>query len=110
MRQRVVAMAVLLVTLVSTNVVSPAQTQAEHTRRIVSKVDPLYPELARKMSIQGLVRLAVVVNATGRMKHAEVLGGNPLLAKSAIDALDKWKWEPCLQETHELVMINFRPD
>jgi protein TonB len=110
MRQRVVAMAVLFVTLVSTHVVAPAQTQAEHTRKIVSKVDPLYPDLARKMSIQGLVRLEVAVTATGRMRRAEVLGGNPLLAKSAMDAVDKWKWEPSSQETHEIVIINFRPE
>jgi len=110
MRQRAVAMAVLFVILVLTGVVGPAQTQAEHARRIVSKVDPLYPDLARKMGIQGLVRLEVVVTATGRMKRAEVLGGNPVLAKSAMDAVDKWKWEPLSQETRELVMINFRPD
>jgi hypothetical protein len=32
-----------------------------------------------------------------------------LLAKAAIDAIEKWKWAPAAQETKELVELNFHP-
>jgi TonB family protein len=62
------------------------------------------------MSMQGTVRLEAVVTANGKLKHVEVLGGSPLLAKAALDALGKWKWEPSTQETRELVLFNFHPN
>ena len=42
--------------------------------------------------ITGAVRVAVVVAPNGKPKSIEVLGGNPLLAKSAVDAIQQWKW------------------
>ena len=110
MRQLLVAMAVVFVTLGYSSPPCRAQAVSEHARKIVSKVDPLYPDLARRMSMQGTVRLEAVVTSNGKLKHAEVLGGSPLLAKAAIDALEKWKWEPSSQETRELILINFRPN
>ena len=75
MRQLVVAIAVALGLVASSNTDCTAQTVGDHTRKIVYKIDPLYPDLARRMSMQGTVRLEVVVAANGKLKHAEVLGG-----------------------------------
>jgi TonB family protein len=88
---------------------SLAQEQPEGTRRIVDRVVPVYPDLARKMQIRGTVRVAVVVAPNGKMKSSQVIGGNPLLAKAAVDAIDKWKWVPAPQETKELIELNFHP-
>jgi hypothetical protein len=38
-----------------------------------------------------------------------VIGGNPLLAKAAVDAIEQWKWVPAAQKTKELVELNFHP-
>jgi TonB family protein len=110
MRQLAVALAVFFCTLLCFQVSSPAQFQGEHARKVLAKVDPLYPDLARRMKMQGTVRLEAVVTPAGKLKHAEVLGGSPVLAKSAVDALEKWKWEPGPQETREVILINFHPD
>src|SRR5215831_488377 len=110
MRQLAVAIAVVFLTLSFSSPASNAQAASEHARKIVYKVDPLYPDLARRMSMQGMVRLEAVVTVSGKLKHAEVLGGNPLLAKAAVDAMEKWKWEPSPQETREIVLINFHPN
>ena len=88
---------------------SLAQEQPEATRKIVSKVVPVYPELANKMQMRGTVKVEVVVAPNGKVKFTQVIGGSPLLAKAAVDAIEKWKWAPAAQETKELVELNFHP-
>jgi len=61
------------------------------------------------MQISGTVRVEAVVAPNGRLKLTQVLGGHPLLAKAAVDAIEKWKWAPAPQETKELIILNFRP-
>jgi TonB family protein len=87
-----------------------AQEQPEAaTRKIVSKVVPDYPELARKMKITGTVRVEVTVASNGKAKFTQVVGGSPVLAKAAVDAIEKWKWASGPQETKELIELNFHP-
>jgi TonB family protein len=86
-----------------------AQEQPEGKRTIVDRVVPLYPDLARKMQIRGTVRVVVVVTPSGKTKFTQVIGGNPLLAKAAVDAIEKWKWAPAPQDTKELIELNFHP-
>ena len=74
----------------------------------MSKVDPLYPELASKMQISGTVRVEALVAPNGKPRLTQVIGGHPVLAKAAVDAIEKWKWLPAPQETKELVILNFR--
>ena len=88
---------------------SLAQDQPEGKRAIVDRVVPVYPDLARRAQIHGTVRVGVVVAPNGKAKFTQVIGGNPLLAKAAVDAIDKWKWVPAAQETKELVELNFHP-
>ena len=88
---------------------SLAQDQPEGKRRIVDRMVPVYPDLARKMQIRGTVRVEVVVAPNGKMKSSHVIGGSPLLAKAAVDAIEKWKWAPAAQETKELIELNFHP-
>ena len=88
---------------------SLAQEQPETTRKIVSKVVPVYPELANKMQIRGTVKVEAVVASNGKVKFTQVIGGSPLLAKVAVDAIEKWKWGPAPQETKELIELNFHP-
>lgn len=88
---------------------SLAQEQSEAQRKIVSRVVPEYPELARKMQITGTVRVEVSVAPNGKVKFTQVLGGSPLLAKAAVDAIEKWKWASAAQESKELIELNFHP-
>jgi TonB family protein len=78
-------------------------------RKVVSKVIPQYPGLARAMNIQGSVRADVLVEPSGKAKTIEVKGGHPLLVQSAEDALRQWKWEPEAHETHEVIELKFTP-
>ena len=88
---------------------SSAQEQPEGKRKIVNRVDPEYPDLARKMQIRGIVKVDVSVAPNGKVKMTRVMGGNPLLAKAAVDAIEEWRWTPAQQETQELIELTFSP-
>jgi TonB family protein len=93
-------------------VVSPcaAQDSGEANRKVVNKVIPQYPALARQMKIQGNVRVDVLVEPTGKVRSMEARGGHPVLVQSAEEALRQWKWEPASHESHEIVELRFNPD
>ena len=84
--------------------------QVENQRKIMSKEVPRYPDLARPMRLEGVVRLAVVVAPNGTVKSVRAMGGHPLLLKAAEDAVSKWRWIPTSQETTESVELKFRLD
>jgi TonB family protein len=87
-----------------------AQTQESvETRKVLMRVTPQYPALARKMSISGSVRLEVLVAPNGSVKAAEIKGGHPVLAQAAQSAVREWKYEPGSRETHETVEVKFTP-
>jgi TonB family protein len=81
--------------------------QGDIVRRAKSKVQPMYPELARRMNLTGTVKVAVVVAANGTVKDAKVLGGHPVLATAALDAVRKWRFEPASIETSGVVDFKF---
>ena len=84
-----------------------SSSAAASDRKVASKVAPLYPELAKKMHIHGIVRVEAVVRPNGAVKTTRVLGGNPVLVDAALDAVGKWKFEPAQAETTEVVQVTF---
>ena len=88
---------------------APAQEPSEGVRKVVNKVVPQYPGLARSRNLQGVVRADVLVAPDGKVKYIEVKGGHPVLADAAQNALRQWKWAPAPRETHESVELRFNP-
>jgi len=86
---------------------STAQKQDHEERKILSKVAPVYPDLAKRMHVGGVVKMQVVVGAKGTVKSTRVLGGNPVLIESATDAVRKWKFETASAETTEVLQVTF---
>lgn len=80
---------------------------SETVRRAKSKVQAVYPELARKMNITGTVKVQVVVSPNGTVKDAKVVGGHPVLAGAALDAIKKWRFEPAPVESTGVVDFKF---
>ena len=83
--------------------------QEELTRKVKTKVAPSYPELARRMSISGVVKVQVVVAPNGQVKNTKVVGGHPLLVNAAVDAVKKWRFEAASEETSGVVEFKFDP-
>ena len=46
----------------------------------------------------------------GNLKNAKVVGGNPILVAAAMDAVQKWKFEPAQDESTGTVEFTFQPD
>ena len=82
--------------------------QAESQRKVISKVVPNYPELARRMHLEDTVKLMVTVAPNGTVKSTEAVGGSPVLVRAAEDTVYKWRWASAPQESRELVELQFR--
>ncbi|HET7207658.1 MAG TPA: energy transducer TonB [Terriglobales bacterium] len=94
-------------------VVRPSRAFSEDqeiSRKVKSKVAPVYPDIARRMSISGTVKLVVVVSPNGAVKSTKVLGGHPLLVTAAEEAVKKWKFETASEESSGVVEFTFRPE
>jgi TonB family protein len=70
-------------------------------------VEPVYPEIARKMRLNGTVRVQVVISANGNVKETKVIGGHPILVTAAVDAVKKWKFDPANAESTGILEIKF---
>jgi TonB family protein len=81
----------------------------EIVRRAKSKVQPAYPDLARRMNIAGTVKIEVVVAPNGTVKEARIVGGHPVLANAALDAAKKWRFEPAASESTGVIDFKFEP-
>lgn len=88
-----------------------AQEQAISTgsRKVVNRVAPMYPVLARPLKLSGSVKMEAVVATNGNVKAVQVRGGNPILAQAAENAVRQWRWEPATHESHEPVEVKFDP-
>ena len=113
MSQRTAAAVLAMLTLAVTASPAPVGAQQgqneEIVRRAKNKVQPQYPELARKMNLAGTVKIQVVVAPNGTVKDARVVGGHPVLANAALDAARKWRFEPAAAESSGVIDFKFEP-
>ena len=67
--------------------------------KLIKKVNPIYPEEARKAGVEGVVVLEATIDIHGKVTKLKVLEGvNDLLNKAAIDAVKQWKYEPVIMD------------
>lgn len=99
---------VLIVSIVCLLCISclPAHAQSSG-RKLIKRVEPVYPELLRDRGIRGTVRLKVTVRPDGTIRAVEVEGGNPILADSAVRAVKLWRYEAGEGESTADVVIHF---
>ena len=77
------------------------------SRKVVKETTPNYPAVARSMQLHGAVTLQVTVSPAGKVVETKVVGGHPLLAQSAVDAVNRWVFESGPGTTVETVKVNF---
>ena len=64
--------------------------------KLIHRVEPIYPELAKKARVSGNVILQITTNEEGFVTDARVTSGHPLLNDSAIAAVKQWRYSPTL--------------
>jgi periplasmic protein TonB len=62
--------------------------------KLLSSTAAVYPPLARAQGVQGDVTIDALIDANGKVSATNVLSGNPLLQKAAVDSLRLWKYQP----------------
>jgi protein TonB len=79
---------------------TPIRVASGEKPRLLKRVKPKYPEIAKKARIQGKVILDASVDIYGRVipGSIKVLRGHPLLRQAAVDAVKQWVYEPYIQE------------
>jgi TonB family protein len=71
----------------------------EKPPKLIKKVDPVYPEEAKKQGIQGVVVIEATTDEQGNVIKGKILKSeSSLLNQSAVDALKQWKYEPVYKE------------
>ena len=76
-------------------------------RAVKTRVAPVYPEIAKRMRVEGEVKLEATVDAGGNVTDVKEISGNHILALAAEDAVRKWKFESGSGESTVIVAVNF---
>ena len=88
--------AVLSVSLSAAQQTAPIRvSDSDQEKKLVKKVEPVYPEFARSIPWRGPVILEVVANEKGEVVDVKIVkGGNPVVQQPVRDAVKKWRYEP----------------
>jgi TonB family protein len=66
--------------------------RAGDERAIKSRVAPIYPEIAKRLRVEGVVKVEATVDADGKVIDVKTLSGNHVLSPAAEDAVRKWRF------------------
>ena len=105
--RRSLAVATFTITVLMGLAVGQNSSPSTPDRKILARVQPAYPELAKKMHIHGIVRVEATIRPNGQVKSTRILGGNPVLVDAASQAVGKWKFESAQAETTQVVLLTF---
>ncbi len=110
-RRLLLTLAVLAVAafVVVKPVASETQDPTSAERKVVTRVEPEYPETLKRLYIGGTVRVEAVVAANGAVVSTQLLGGNPILGQSAMKAIKQWKYSPANAKGKLVVQLEFDP-
>jgi TonB family protein len=82
----------------------------ETARKLIARVEPVYPVVLRSNHIGGTVRLEVTIALNGTVADVELLGGNPILGEAAMVAVKQWVYAPGRSRTITEVSVPFDAD
>lgn len=66
--------------------------------KLIRQVEPVYPDVARKARVDGVVILEATTDIYGRVQNVKILRSIPLLDQAAVDAVRQWIYEPLIIE------------
>ena len=78
----------------------------DQNQKLVHRVEPVYPERAKRQQLEGTVRLRVAVDAEGKVENVKVLSGSSLFAQAAAAAVRQWRYEPMLVEGKAVAVVS----
>jgi TonB family protein len=108
-RRFLVTLSLLVITVLLSAVPFAAQVQEQSSseRRLITRIEPEYPETLKRLYIGGVVRVEVEVEPNGVVKSTKLLGGSPILGQSTMKAIKQWRYAPAASEETLTVKIEF---
>jgi len=85
------------------------QEQTTRERKVITRVEPEYPDTLKRLYIGGVVRVEVEVEPNGVVKSTKLLGGSPILGQSTMKAIKQWKYAPAASPETLTVKFEFDP-
>lgn len=73
--------------------------------KIIRRVLPVYPPLAKAARISGTVKLIGILSRDGRIQELKVIEGHPLLVAAAVEAVRQWVYQPTLLNEQPVEVI-----
>ena len=95
--------------LSSGSLMAQAHDQASSDRKVLTRVEPEYPDALKRLYIGGVVRVEVIVAPSGAVKSTKLLGGSPILGQSTMKAVKQWKYAPASADETLTVKLEFDP-
>ena len=87
-------------------VLQPAiAAQEKSDRKVVQRVEPIYPPIASQLHLTGAVKMVLQVTPEGKVLSLHTVGGNPILVAAAEGAVKQWKYEVATKESSETATI-----
>jgi protein TonB len=79
---------------------------------LIFRVQPGYPDLAKRARIQGQVMLRAIISREGTIENLQVISGHPMLVQAAMKAVQQWRYRPYVLngepvEVETQVTVNF---
>jgi TonB family protein len=97
-----------LFVVIEADTVVPSTDKSPEMPKLIKRVQPSYPEEARKAGIKGTVVLRVLIDADGSCRVLEIVESpNPLLSDAARDAVNQWRYEPPRGATGKVLKEEF---
>ena len=62
--------------------------------KLIRKVEPIYPDSAKKAKVEGVVKLEATIDEEGKVTKVNVTQSVPELDKAAVEAVEQWIYEP----------------
>jgi periplasmic protein TonB len=93
--------------------IKPVRRSHMEEGRLLQKIQPLYPPIARQMHIQGEVVLNALIARDGSIEGLRAISGHPMLIPAAIQAVSQWRYKPYIlngaaTEVETTIRVNFR--
>lgn len=83
--------------------------------KLISRIEPVYPSVAKASRISGAVELHFTIKADGGVRNVTVTKGNTMLGHAALEAVQAWRFnparrngEPVEEESSTVVHFNLR--
>ena len=76
----------------------------EQKPELIQRVNPVYPEMARRAGLQGQVIVSFIVTREGRVAEPRVLKGPEIFRAAALEAVRQFLFKPAMQNDRAIAV------